>query len=697
MGILDGVKETVSGAGDFLAETGSDVASDVGGAVDSADDVVDDTVGGAVESVGNVADAGLGSLPDETADDLQETFDEGGLDEKVGAAITAGGAVALENTGTSGFIRDTVDESEKFDTGEVEESIQEGGAIEKLDTAVTVVSSEATDAAKPASKEVIGTTAEVANPNLDVGDLSDEEVGEAVAAGLDATVGRAEDAVVEATGDTALDNKVTAGIAGFTKEAFIEDPFKGLVKAGTGIDPETGEENAKVSSFEAFDAATLGGSAAIKGGAKAAKAGAQATKTGAKTGSENMALGGLFRVGSKVADELPSGIRGLRSGGSRTVDDFSDVGSAARGDIGGLDDLGVSIRSIDDTGSGLDDVGSGIDEQVSAVSSGLDDVGGNVGGFARVDDVGDVSRGDDMFTRVSADASSGVDDAGGVTGGVDDIGGAGGIDDTNVARITGSDAAAIPNEDLARLGREDLARIPNEDLARLGDEDVGRVLDDGSLSGLRRGGDDLGDDLGEAGLRGSDEGDDLVGRSLADENSGLFGSTTGKVLGGGALLGGGAALGAAGLAALGGDEDQSGGSPPGDHNDAGWGEPQQIDQVEGWTVWAQEHQDGRVRLWAVRNGGSTYLQPGGEEGSNKHYFESEDALVRALEQWARKQQEKQGKPEGAERQQRQQQGGGGSSGDGWGRKEKIDEADGWTFYGQAHKDASNRTRFSGRP
>jgi len=764
MGFLDGVKEKVGGAGDFLAKKGSDVASDVGGAVDSADDVVDDTVGGAVESVtsapgdavniaddavegaaesvSNVADAGFESLPDKTASDLQETFDEGGLDEKVGAAITAGGAVALENTGASDFIRDTVEESEKFDAGNVEESIQEGGAIEKLDTAITVASSEATDAVKPAGKEVLETTAEVANPNLDVGELEDGEIGEAVAAGLDATAGRAEDAVVEATDDTALDNKVTAGIAGFTKEAFVKDPYKGLVKASTGIDPETGEENAKISSFEAFDAATLGGSAAFKGGAKAApkvgkllrggskatkasgratKAGAQAAKAATKTGAKKstMALGGIFKIGSKVADELPSGLRGLRSGVDDAGSGFRSVDDAVRGDLGGLDDLGVSTRSIDDAGSGIDDFGSGIDEQVSPIysgrfsgSGGLDEgvggVDGNVGGFASVDDVGSVSRGDDMFTRVSADAGTGVDDVGGVSG-VDDIGGAGGIDDVggvsggvdDFTRITGRDAAAIPDGDLARLGRKDLARIPNEDLARLGDEDVGRILDDGSVQGLRAAGDDFGeagarfgDDVGDA-RRLGDEGDDLVSRSLADENSGLFGSTTGKVLGGGALLGGGAALGAAGLAALGGGGegpgDQPDGQPPGNNQDPGWGEPQQVDQVKGWTVWAQEHQDGRVRLWAVRGGGSVYLQPGGEEGPNQHYFESEDALVRALEQWARKQQEQQDEQSQQEQQRqqnRQQQGG--SGGQGWGPEEQIDQADGWTFYGQAHPDGRKR-------
>jgi len=836
--LLSNVGEQVGGAADFLgdavgdaADTAGDVAGDVagaagdaaGGAADTADDVVDDTVEGAADVGGDIAGgaADIGGDVVGGATDIADDVAEAGVD--VGAGISGGaadiggdvvsgavnaaddaveesvdvggdiagaaGSAANDAVGGAGdavgnFVRTTVEESEALDVDEVEESIQEGGPLERVGTALSVVGTEATDPLKGAGKEVVGTAAEIANPNLDVGELSDEEVGEAVGAGLDATAGRAEDAIVEAKEGTAADN-VAANFVGGLGRATVRDVFGAVTKAGTGIDPETGETNAKLSAFEAAELAfgapaaaklgVRGGSKVAKGasktapkiddilsgGSKTTRAGAQAAKTGANAGATatSMALGGLFRAGSRIADDVPSALRGLRGGADDVADDignqFGGLGTGgAIDDIGGVGDVsrGIDVDVSRGLGSGGVDVGG-------PATSGLDDFAdlGNVGGRAGGD------LGDDLFARVTGDVG------GGGTGSFD---GASAARRPNDVPITGIEAARIPNADLSRLGRADLARIPNEDLSRLGDQNVGRIIDDGSLQGLLGGGartsdefgsigsglgddiagagagDDIGgfgartgedltgtgarigddagagtrasddvsgagtagragDDAAEAGARGADEGDNLVNRARADENSGLFGNTlTGRILKTGAIAGGGAAAGGAAVTLLGGGDGgggpggQPGGGPPGNHDDPGWGEPQQVDQARGWTVWAQQHNDGRRRFWAVRDGGSTYLQPQGEEGSSVHYFESEDALVQALRAWVQKQrgqqdqsQQQQNNQQQSNQQQNQDrgsQGGGGGQGQGWGPKERVDQAQGWTFWGQAHPDGRKR-------
>jgi len=128
VGILSGVRERIDSATDAFNEKvvepaedlneNVDPVEDTAEAVDDATDAATKTVVGAADSA---ADSALNTLPDDSADFLQESFEEGGALEKTGAAVSTGGALALEKTGAARAIPEAVEGSESVEAENVEE------------------------------------------------------------------------------------------------------------------------------------------------------------------------------------------------------------------------------------------------------------------------------------------------------------------------------------------------------------------------------------------------------------------------------------------------------------------------------------------------------------------------------------------------------------------------------------------------
>jgi hypothetical protein len=715
----------------------SGVGNAVGGAVGGATDFLGETAG-------DLATGAKESLPDDTTQDLQESFDEGGPLEKAGAAVATTGAVALENTGASDFIRGGIESSDALDEEKVEESIQEGGFLEKVGTGL---SASVTAGTEPISEKGIKVPQTVAS--LAAGrEVSEEETGEVVKEGIDVFeggIGKAEKAVDESIEGTALDNPVTDAVGGayqFAGDAFVAEPFSAAVKGTTGVDVDTGETDSKLSKWEAFDLAAFGATSAAPKAAKALapKAGRAASKAGkaTKTGGP-MALGGLLKGGAKISDELFGAVRrgsddvggvgddiadatdDVNIGGTGTsTNDFADVnvgnvgGGGSGSTIGDVsstfDDVDFAATppggsTVDDFGNALDDINANVGE--GGGSGGFTDlnIGESIASGARTAGSGARSLGESAFSglgRVGRAAGSGGRRIGSA---FDDV--LRGSDETvDSIRLTGEDAARIPNDELRRLGRDDLADVPNDVLrTRFGSDEIAEVSIRGS------------DETVEAGTRAAGETTETAARA-ADDTGGLGWRKT-------ALIGTGAGTATAlGLGAIGETlgffgEGDDGGDPPSPEDrgpnttgegagEDGWSEAQEVPQspVRGWRIYGQRKKSNpqRTRFFATRDSGSTYLQPQGETGSSAHYFGDLRSVGRAIQAWARKQQNQQDQQNGDQSDRGggargdggaggDDSGGGGSGSGGWGEPKRIQTARGWYFYQQNHPDG--RKRFFG--
>jgi len=204
--------------------------------------------------------------------------------------------------------------------------------------------------------------------------------------------------------------------AGGLYDVFVKDPISGGITAATGVDPETGEQEARAEPADVADIALFGGGKLASGAAKGAKAarGSRAVARLLSRGGDEAAAGAdeaargsgaaarTADEGASLSDEAatPSDdAANSASGGDsdvgivqRGVAGLATAGAAAVGGSKGVRAMG-KFSFIDEALSGSDELAGATDEGLTGsdeVASGIDDR--TVGSLDTIDSFDDLSR-----------------------------------------------------------------------------------------------------------------------------------------------------------------------------------------------------------------------------------------------------------------------------------------------------------------
>jgi hypothetical protein len=515
----DDVSDAGGDAGDAVSDAFGDLGSSAGDAVGEVQDTASGASSRATDAFSNLSESG-GDFADDVADDVTDTG--GDIQDEVNDAFSDFGDNASDAADSAGgSVKDAIDSvadtgsdaaTDAFDTAtdapgaaadaaldvsgasefaESDQAAKLRGDIAEADEEGGVVgAAKKFDAAAKAGFDYI-----LDNPNASLQEAAQQGiegvtgVDESNQGEVAAELGRKlNERYGDAKQGTALDNPVTEG-AETVGEIFIAEPAKAAIRGTTGVSVDQGTTEGTVGAIDAFDVGVTIGTAGVgKAGLAAGKGAVKGSGEGATLASRLLGRGG---------DDAAAGLDEATGASDEAVRSSVEAAESG-GDAGRLMTDGGLPRAADESvqtaGSStqvLDEGAAAADEAVSVPSRAADATDGGllsrfgIRGAGLADESGRLARfgrSSDELARTSDEAAPAADEA---------------------ART--SDEAARGSDEAAR-GADDAAQ-GSDDLATLSDEAA----------------------------QGADESPGLARR--------FAGSTTGKIIGGGAAaLGAGALL-----------------------------------------------------------------------------------------------------------------------------------------------------------